>query len=147
MATVITYTCTAGNKNEKPNDDDVDDGGGFFLALYTFCHWHAFGFFGYQQYFYFHSWQRWYFYLCIVFIVDFWIYSNTQQYRIQFDFFFIFGFCYFSLLYSFSYMCVCCWKPTVIRNFQFGWTVGRSIFTLIETIYTNNVYTHTLILW
>lgn len=81
MATVnMLYTCTAGYKNEKPNDDDDDDGevdgGGFLLSTLSAVDM-PFGFLGYQQYFfYFLPWQRWYFYLCIVFIVDLWTHST-----------------------------------------------------------------------
>lgn len=106
----------------------------FFFHSTLFCHWHAFGFLGHQQHFYFQSWQRWYFYLCIVFIVDLRTYYSLYNNNIAFNsIFFVvhFGFCYFSYR----------WKPTVIRNFRL---VGRFNIDWNNTN-TYSVYHHTML--
>lgn len=83
MATVNTQH-TAGYKTQCCWYDD-DDGGGFFslfLQPSTYL-------------FYFHSWQRWYFYLCIVFIVDFWTHTLNNNNTIMYSFYLSFSFLLF----------------------------------------------------
>lgn len=122
MATVNMYTCTAGYKNEKPNDDDDDVGGGggfFFLSTLSAIDMHS---------------VSWAINNIFIFILDnddifiyvsfsllIFEYTPYNNIRIHF-YFFIFSFrlLLFFIIFVFIYR----WKPTVIRNFRL---VGRSV--------------------
>lgn len=119
---LLAYTCTAGYKNEKPNDDDDD--GFFFHSTLTAIDMHLV------------SWAINSIFIFILDNDDIFIYVSfsllifehiTPYNNIALNvFFFHFGFCYFSFIFAFI---------SLKTNCHSKFSVGRSVgFTLIETI-------------
>lgn len=109
MATVnMLYTCTAGYKNEKPNDDD--DGGGFFSphSLPLTC----IRFLGLSTIFLFPFLTA----MIFLFMYRFHCWSlNILHTIISYSFL---AFAIFHYIRFYIYR----WKPTVIRHFSIGWS-------------------------